>query len=405
MSPQRFSLVFLAPLILAACGGGGGSGEPSTAPAAPGLPSSTLSPVALIGQQIFTDQTLSASGRMSCSSCHIPAAGHFAPGTGSGGIGTLDGGAALDQQGGRKSPSMRYLRFAPAFNFDAEGTPNGGFFWDGRATSLADQASKPFFNPVEMALPDHAALAERATRASWAAAFRSQFGEGIFADPDATLDRIAFALQQFQKESADFAPFTSKYDAFLAGTTQLSDVELRGLALFNNPAKGNCAACHPSGKSADGSPPLFTDFSYDNLGVPRNPAIKANADPAFFDLGLCGPNRPDLAGRNDLCGAFKVPTLRNVAVGGPYFHNGRFATLKEALRFYVRRDTNPEEFYPLRADGSVDKFNDLPLALRGYVNTSEAPYNRKPGDVPALNEAELDELAAFLGTLTDGYTR
>ena len=145
---------------------------------------------------------------------------------------------------------------------------------------------------------------------------------------------------------------------------------------------------------------MFTDFSYDNLGVPRNAALAQNDDPAFHDLGLCG--RADLATRTDLCGAFKVPSLRNVALRGALFHNGRFTSLKEAITFYVQRDTNPEKWYPRRADGSVDKFDDLPKSLRGNVNTSEAPYNRRPGDAPALNDGEIDDVVAFLKTLSDG---
>ena len=120
-------------------------------------------------------------------------------------------------------------------------------------------------------------------------------------------------------------------------------------------------------------------------------------------MGLCGPDRTDLADRQDLCGAFKVPSLRNVATRKVFFHNGRFKTLRDALRFYVRRDTNPEEFYPITADGIVQKFDDLPPALHGNVNTAEVPYDRKPGEAPRLTEAELEDLEAFLNTLTDGY--
>ena len=135
--------------------------------------------------------------------------------------------------------------------------------------------------------------------------------------------------------------------------------------------------------------------------MPRNPAIARNADATYFDLGLC--ERPELAARTDLCGAFKVPSLRNVARRQVLFHNGRFTSLKEALTFYVQRDTNPEKWYPLNADGSVRKFDDLPAAYAGNVNTTEAPYNRRPGDAPALADAEIDDVVAFLRTLSDGY--
>ena len=110
-------------------------------------------------------------------------------------------------------------------------------------------------------------------------------------------------------------------------------------------------------------------------------AVPANADPAFFDLGLCGPERKDLAARRDLCGAFKVPTLRNVARTAPYFHNGAFDTLREAVDFYVRRDTDPGAWYPKSAAG-IRKFDDLPAGTAGAVNTSEVPYDRKAGGRP-----------------------
>jgi cytochrome c peroxidase len=291
----------------------------------------------------------------------------------------------------------------PAFHFDSEGTPTGGFDRDGRAASLAEQAERPFLAPHEMANPTKADMVDKLSRATYAAEFRRVFGDDIFTRPDDAFSRAVFAIQQFETEDPSFRPFDSKYDFFLAGKVRLTDAEMRGLALFNNPQKGNCAACHPSAKGADGSSPLFTDFTYDNLGVPRNTDIPATADPAYFDLGLCGPDRTDLSTRGDLCGAFKVPTLRNVATRKVFFHNGRFKSLQDALRFYVRRDTNPEEWYPSAADGTILKFNDLPAAFRGNVNTTEAPYNRQPGMAPALSDEEIADLIQFLGTLTDGY--
>jgi cytochrome c peroxidase len=202
--------------------------------------------------------------------------------------------------------------------------------------------------------------------------------------------------------SPEFHPFDSKFDLFLARKLMLSPQELRGFLLFNSQAKGGCAGCHPSTPSG-GSPPVFTDYTYDNLGVPRNPEIPATADPAYFDLGLCGPDRTDLADRHDLCGQFKVPTLRNVATRKVIFHNGQFHDLRKALEFYVQRDTNPEKFYPLDADGVAQKFNDVPPLLARNVNVSEVPYNRHPGEAPALSDTEIDDVIAFLKTLTDGY--
>ncbi len=247
-----------------------------------------------------------------------------------------------------------------------------------------------------------ASVVEKLRRADYVSEFTRVFGADVFDDPARAFDSAALALARYQLEDPDFRPFDSKYDAFLSGKARLTDQELRGLALFNDPTKGNCAACHPSARGSDGAPPLFTDFTYDNLGVPRNDAIPANADAAYVDLGLCGPQRPDLAERRDLCGAFKVPSLRNVSRTAPYFHNGRFATLQEVVAFYVRRDTSPEEWYPVGATG-VQKFDDLPVELHVNVNSTEAPYNRRLGDTPALTPAEIDDVVAFLGTLDDGF--
>ena len=383
----------VAALLLSACGGGGTSAT-SSAPA-----ETALSAQASLGEKIFKDVSLSASGQQACASCHNPDAGH-APANA---LSAQLGGPMLNLQGRRSAPSINYLSFNTAFFFDAEGTPTGGFFWDGRATSLQDQAGEPFLNPVEMANASKADVVSKLSQAPYAAEFQQAYGADIFTRPDDAYERLKLLLQQYQREDVDFRAFSSKYDALLRGSAVFTDQELRGLALFNSPVKGNCAGCHPSAKGADGSLPLFTDFTYDNLGVPRNPGLAQNADPAFFDLGLCARGSDDVATRTDLCGAFKVPSLRNVALRSVYFHNGRFNTLKDALTFYVQRDTNPEKWYPLNPDGSVNKFNDLPPQYHANVNTTEVPYNRQLGDAPALNDAEVDDVIAFLKTLSDGY--
>ncbi|MGI9024285.1 MAG: cytochrome-c peroxidase [Burkholderiaceae bacterium] len=390
-------------VFLGACGGGGGSETmPSAAPSAvqtAGSSSESLSAAAALGEQVFFDAGLSASGRLACANCHAPDHAHAQPDTRA----TPLGGPNNDVDGFRNAPSLRYLDRTPAFHFEPDGTPTGGFDRDGRAQTFAEQARRPFVPAHEMANGDAATVIDKLKRANYVEQFRSVFGAGILEDPDAAFDRLTFALAQYQKENAAFHPYDSKYDAFLAGCARLSEQELRGLALFNRGDKGNCAACHISGRGSDGSPPLFTDFTYDNLGVPRNAAIAANSDPSYYDLGLCGPQRTDLSTHKELCGAFKVPTLRNVEKTAPYFHNGRFATLKEAVGFYARRDTHPEEWYPRDADGAVAQFNDLPAEYHANVNVSEVPYNRKPGEMPALSASDIDDVVAFLNTLTDGY--
>lgn len=369
-------------MALTGCGEGGNEG---------------LSPAAALGAKAFAEPLLSASGRLSCASCHAPQAGHAAANA----LAVQLGGALMDQPGLRTSPSLRYLATNTGLHFDAEGTPTGGVFWDGRADTLEMQAAGPLLNAREMANLDKASVVAKIARTAWAHEFRNVFGTDILQDVDRAFDRLTFALAQYQREDAIFHGFTSKYDAYLRGRTDLSAQEARGLALFNDPNKGNCASCHTSSVGSDGGHPLFTDFTYDNLGLPRQMAIPANADPQHFDLGLCA--RPELKDRTDLCGAFKVPSLRNVALRQAYFHNGVFGSLKDVLAFYVQRDTQPEKWYPLNPDGSVDKFNDLPLAYRGNVNASEGPYNRQPGEAPALTDAEIDDVVVFLHTLTDGW--
>jgi len=356
------------------------------------------SPITL-GEKIFADRSLSASGAMACATCHDPAHAHAQDND----LAVQFGGANLDVPGFRAVPSLQYISFMPGFVFAADGTPTGGFNRDGRAKDLLTQALRPLFAAHEMANASPAELTARLAQTPYANEFRHVFGDNVFADPQATVLAVTFALAQYQMLDPDFRPFDSKYDYFLSGKVMLSDAELRGLALFNRADKGNCNACHPSGRGPNHEPPMFTDFTYDNLGVPRNLDIPANADPNYVDMGLCGPERADLSTRLDLCGAFKVPTLRNVATRKVFFHNGQFKILRDALRFYVQRDTNPEEFYPIGADGAVLKFDDLPGALHGNVNTEEVPYDRHPGEAPRLTEAELDDLEAFLNTLTDGY--
>lgn len=385
---------FCLAVLLTGCGGGGGSSSVGNAGEG-----ETLSSVAGLGRKIFNDASLSASGLQSCASCHESAHGHAAPND----LAAQFGGPNMDLQGGRLSPGIGYLAANTPFFFDAEGTPTGGFFWDGRARSLQDQAGQPFLNPVEMANTSKAEVIARLAATDYAGEFRLVFGDTVFSDVDGAYERMTLALQRYQLEAPEFNAFTSKYDYFLLGKASLGVQEMRGLALFNNPAKGNCLACHPSARGADGSMPMFTDFTYDSLGLPRNHELGQNSDPNYFDLGLCARDTGDLLERKDLCGLFKVPTLRNVALRHAYFHNGKFKTLKDAVTFYVQRDTHPEKYYPRNADGTVNKFDDLPAEYHRNVNTTEVPYDRKPGDAPALSDDEVDDVVAFLKTLTDGY--
>ena len=384
------SLRFLASFLiystfLTACSGGAGSASTTE----------SLSAAALLGQEIFKDPSLSASGQMSCQTCHDPSIGHASPFT----TAVALGGPTLSDPGGRNPPAINYLKYNGAFKFDPDGTPKGGFFWDGRASSLAEQAKGPFLNAVEMANADAAAVIHKLSQATYAEQFKRVFGANIFNDPDTAFERVAYALERYQIEDTDFAPFTSKFDAVMQGKEAFAPDELRGFAWFNRADKGNCAACHPSTKPNNAPAALFTDFSYDSLGVPRNTDIAANLNANFFDKGLCGPTRTDLSARTDLCGAFKVPSLRNVAKRNRFFHNGKFTTLSAVVNFYITRDTSPTAWYPADPN-NVLVYNDLPALERGNVNVTEAPYNRT-GLSPALNAQEITDLIAFLNTLSD----
>jgi cytochrome c peroxidase len=321
------------------------------------------------------------------------------------------GGPHLDQPGLRAVPSLRYLQAVPAFtehfhDSEDEGDesvdngPTGGLTWDGRADRGSNQAKIPLLSPFEMANKDAAAVTSALRKATYVDEFKAAFGDAVFDHPDDAFDAAAEALGTFEQSATDFYPYSSRYDAFLAGKATLSSQELRGRALFEDEAKGNCASCHLSEPANDGEPPQFTDFGLIAIAVPRNRAIPANADPAYVDLGLCGPLRTDFHGRADYCGLFRTPTLRNVALRKSFFHNGTFHTLRDAVAFYATRDTDPGRWYSKNADGTVRQNDDLPKAYWANLN-QQPPFGKKPGDRPALTDPEIDDIVAFMQTLTD----
>ena len=396
--------------LLGACGGGGGAEAtgagsapvPVSVPGPPAATQTTVSAVVLsdLGRQIFNDKSLSASGKIACASCHDPAFGHASnPLFGA----TVRGGADGLQPGLRNVPTLGYLRFASSLNVNiAENEISGGLNWDGSANSFLEQAQRPFLSVHEMANITPAAFMEKLKAAAYAPQFIAQFGKDIFSNAAKALEAAAAAVGEFQAVDPVFAPFDSKFDAVQAGKASFTVQEARGLAWFNNPDKGNCASCHSPNPISPFIPALFTDAGYDNIGVPRNNNIAANADPTRFDLGLCTNILGTRIDLSSTCGAFKAPTLRNVAKTAPYFHNGKFATLQEVVEFYVTRDITPERWYPV-VDGVVNKYDDVPAQYKANVNITVAPYDRKFGDVPALTAAEIEDVVVFLSTLNDGW--
>jgi cytochrome c peroxidase len=360
-----------------------------------------------LGRQMFSDTSLSASGRQSCASCHDPKAAFGPPNR----LLVQPGGPGMDKFGFRNTPSLRYLHSPIAFTehfFEAEPTggkedqgPTGGRTWDGRVNAGHDQALMPLLDASEMANTSKLQIATRLARTPYAKAFAeavSAPGENVFDDPDVAVLWMTIALETFEQNKADFHPFTSKFDAYLRDEAALTRSEQRGMALFNDMKKGNCASCHPAThKQAGVRFPMFTDLGHVALAAPRNRDLPVNRDPAFFDLGACGPLRTDLQDRAEFCGLFRTPTLRNVALRHHYFHNGALRSLRDVVEFYVTRDTNPDKWY-----GKGHKYNDLPEKYWPNVNT-DIPFKPLPGGKPRLSPQEIDDVVAFLGTLTDGY--
>jgi cytochrome c peroxidase len=397
-------------------------------------PAAPLSAVAQLGKQMFFDPSLSASGRQSCASCHSPAHAYGPPNA----LPAQFGGPGLTLQGYRPPPSLKYLERQANFsigpdpsdsdapinlvqlasqNADVQkaqkiaGTaapsqqmvPQGGMFWDGRVDTLQQQASGPMLNPVEMANPSLAAVAKKLQTPAYRQTFMQLFGPDVFNNPQLAVSEAMFAIARYEYEDPSFHPYDSKYDYWLEGRARLTHAELRGLRLFNDPNKANCAGCHLSQPGRDGLPPLFTDTQYEALGVPRNPALAQNRDPHFYDMGICGPFRSDLKTQTQYCGMFLTPTLRNVATRHVFFHNGVYHTLAQVLTFYNARDTDPAKVYPRGADGRIRKYDDLPQQYWKNIDVADAPFDRKFGDPPAMTDADMRDIIAFLQTLNDGY--
>lgn len=363
--------------------------------------------MAALGKALFFDAAMSASGKLACASCHSPAHAYGPPND----LAMQLGGPAMNKTGVRTAPSLRYLQNVPPFSehfYESDGNdsedqgPTGGYTWDGRVSSTHDQARIPLLSAHEMANGTPANVVAKLRNGSHAQVFRQVFGNDILDNEDTAFRAALMVLEVFQETPSEFYPYDSKYDAFLRKQVKLSPQEMRGLQLFADPAKGNCASCHTSAIKQDGAFPAFTDFGHIAVGVPRNRTLAANADPAFFDLGLCGPDRTDLKNHADYCGRFRTPSLRNVALRKAFFHNGAIHSLEDAVRFYAQRDTQPQKWYPRKPDGTVDKFDDLPPQYRTNVNM-EPPFGGKPGDKPVLSDADVRDIVAFLKTLTDGY--
>jgi len=359
-----------------------------------------------LGRHLFFDATLSEPQGQSCAACHGPSVGFTGPDAHVNQTTVVYPGAVASRFGNRKPPSAAYAAFSPLFSLHpSSGEFLGGNFWDGRATGeklgnpAADQAQGPFLNPLEQNNPDAAAVVAKVCAGASAALFLRVWGADACADVNRAYDFIGRSIAAYEA-SGEVSAFSSKYDAWKAGEATLSAKEQRGLALFEGKAK--CAACHPA--------PLFTDFTFDNLGVPRNPSnpfyseLDVNpAGDAWVDPGLAGflATRPEWASLSDAnFGKQRVPTLRNVdrrpsrSFVKAYTHNGFFKSLATLVHFYNTRDVLPTCASASTA-GVGRTCWPAPEALDN-VNRTEL------GDL-GLSAREEGELVAFLKTLSDGY--
>lgn len=399
--------VLVAVLLLAA---GGGSAF-------------ALTPQEELGKSIFFDQNLSFNGNQACAACHAPESGWTGPDPLINAAGSVYEGSIAGRFGNRKPPSAAYATPSPILHYAIEKKDAlfiGGNFWDGRATGetlgspAAEQAQGPFLNPLEQALPDAAAVVGGICDSTYQDLFVQECGASACGGANVAdaYNCIGYAVAAYEG-SSEVNQYSSKYDAYLAGTVKLTKEEKDGLNLFKSKAK--CANCHVLDPGPNGEPPLLTDFTFDNLGVPRNPDNPFYAEPDFnpagyswIDLGLGG----FLASRVDYeqfaaanYGKMKVPTLRNVdkwdsilgAQVKAYGHNGYFKSLWQIVHFYNTRDAKPV---------CLDDFTAVEDALeQGCWPRPEVAVNLNTTEMGDLNlsTAQEDAIVAFLKTLSDGY--
>ncbi|MDJ0807326.1 MAG: cytochrome c peroxidase [Gammaproteobacteria bacterium] len=420
-----------------------------------------MSPIEELGKKIYFDETLSLRENQACASCHVPDAGWVGDDSEINAHGAVYEGSVKHQFGNRKPPSAAYATVAPIFyadfgnrllgdnDGDLEFDPLfvGGNFWDGRATGwelgnpAADQAQGPFLNPVEQALPDMACVVYKVCEGEYGELFNKVWnptlcrtlgeawpnnikGQCRQADGvielsnqdrnrvDMAYDRVALSIAAFEG-SSEVNAFTSKIDAHRAGEYDFNDQEIMGRDIFRG--KGMCSDCHVGSRGPGDAPPLFTDFTYDNLGVPKNPENPATIN-GFVDPGLAGflenvDGYAEYAATN--LGKSKVPTLRNVGLGSceanpddedcivkAYMHNGFFKSLKSVVHFYNTRDVKPscESLDIFDATEEIALANDCWPApeVTENVNTDEL------GDL-GLTEEEEDALVAWMMAMSDGY--
>jgi len=393
-----------------------------------------LAPGEQLGKSIFFDTNLSINQNQSCASCHDPEWGWTGPDSVVNAHGSVYEGSIPGRFGNRKPPTAAYATLSPIFYQDKGGLFVGGNFWDGRATGevlgnpAADQALGPFLNPAEQALPDSACVVYRVCNpvipGDYPVSFEEIWGAGACdiawpadvevacategttvalsaedrAKSDQAYDHIGLSIAAYEG-SSEVNAFTSKYDLTFTGKVKLSKEEQRGYALFRG--KGQCHRCHISNSQQA----LFTDFTFDNLGIPQNPENPAGTAPGFVDPGLGG--FLESAGYDEDVymaewGKHKVPTLRNVDLRPDeesvkaYGHNGYFKSLEGIVHFYNTRDVKPE------CPGPYTEAQALAADCWPAPEVAETVNQDELGDLGLTPEEEA-AIVAFMKALSDGY--
>jgi len=362
------------------------------------------------GRALFFDVNLSRNRNQSCATCHDPArafvdwrafvapAGDFggasAPASASATAAGVPGAASVGTEahmlGDRNAPTVTYASRVPAFSLGADGDYAGGLFLDGRASTLEDQAAGPPLNPIEMALPDKAAvLARLLENPNYAHVLRTEFGDAALSDADTAYAAFTSALAAFERTEL-FAPFDSKYDRYLRGEYSPTEEETLGMTLFFSNQFANCNKCHQLNTLPESAFEPFSNFKYRNIGTPVNTALRAanGLGTDHVDQGLLdnpAVNDPAQAGR------FRVPTLRNVALTAPYMHNGVFSDLRTVVLFYNK----------YLARGSKAQLNPETGAAWGAPEVAENIALEELASGRALDERSIDALVAFMRMLTD----
>ena len=342
--------------------------------------------LAQLGQALFFDTNLSLTRKQACSSCHEPGRA-FSDGRSNGVAGAVSLGDDGVSLGDRNTPSIVYANQVPDFHLDDDVEYVGGFFLDGRAATMKVQAAEPFINPIEMAMPDHKAVVGRVREnPGYVESLTSLFGADIFSHEAKAFDAIVTSIVAFENTDL-FSPFDSKYDRYIRGEYQMTREEELGRVLFFSQLI-SCHSCHLLDPREAAAEELFTNHKYHNIGVPENAAVRARNGVTAADPGLLGNAEvkdPAQAGK------FRVPSLRNVAVTGPYMHNGVFQDLETAILFYDKylvenkqSKINPETGEKW-GDPETGETIDLALLQQGQPITQE----------------RVTALIAFLRTLTD----